>query len=541
MNHKILISASFLFTFLLSANYLIAQPTQEWISFYEYSSNSSLTMCIDSSGNVFTSGNDGIPPYGFVTIKYNSSGQKIWERRFVGGMNFIARPVSIGCDQQGNIYIAAYDESMILIKYNSLGVQQWFRRYPANYLSDMVITKHGFPIITGTVINGAPTRNDCVTVKYNHIGDTLWSAIYNSPSNNWDWSVAMDISMIGEVCITGYSGNSGNTEVDFLTVKYDSNGVQQWVRNYGNPNSWDEAKDVSFDQFGNVYVAGLLNINLPRFSTIKYSSGGIQEWVEEFHHPENREEYPSKIKIDPFGNPIITGGAFSIDSLPRIKFLTVKYNSSGIIQWSNLISWWAPSGPPPRNLFIDNLGNSFVIGTRENFTISNSTFELLVRKYDPEGVFQWDIIYNGPNYSASGHNIIINKFFDIYLNGHQADSAGANFITIKYSQPIGIEPISNEIPINFTMFQNYPNPFNPNTTIKFDIPKSANVTIKIYDILGKVVSVLAKSEFKNAGSYKVTWDASSFSSGIYFYRIEVRQTGSSTGNFTATKKMVLLK
>jgi len=488
-------------------------------------------MCIDSSGNVFTSGNDGVAPYGFVTIKYNSTGQQIWARRFVGGMNFIARPVSIGCDQQDNIYVAAYDESMILIKYNSLGVQQWFRRYPANYLSDMVITKHGFPVITGTVINGTPTRNDCVTVKYNHTGDTLWSAIYNSPSNNWDWSVAMDISMIGEVCITGYSGNSGNTEVDFLTVKYDSNGVQQWVRNYGNVNSWDEAKDVGFDKNNNIFVFGYLDANLPNYCLIKYNSLGYQEWERNYHHADNRWENPKQLKIDNLDNIILTGtGVNAIGSSNNI--LTLKYDNSGNFLWSQ--RYLNPSALLNNNecLVIDKTNSIYITGTKDHFP--RNARDLVTLKYDLTGNFVWDIIYTGPDSISNGQNIIIDKNCNIYVNGHQADSTGANFITMKYSQPIGIEPISNEISVNFILFQNYPNPFNPSTFIEYKISKNSFIELSVYDITGKLVEMLVNQN-QNAGTYKLEFNGNKLSTGIYFYKL------TSNSEIISVKKMILLK
>ncbi|NOS84043.1 MAG: T9SS type A sorting domain-containing protein [Ignavibacteria bacterium] len=99
---------------------------------------------------------------------------------------------------------------------------------------------------------------------------------------------------------------------------------------------------------------------------------------------------------------------------------------------------------------------------------------------------------------------------------------------------IGIENIGTSIPGEFRLHQNYPNPFNPYTTIEFDIPKNSNVVLKVYDVLGRAVAVLSENEFKNAGSYKVKWNASSFSSGVYFCRIQA-------GNFVDIKKMILVK
>jgi hypothetical protein len=99
--------------------------------------------------------------------------------------------------------------------------------------------------------------------------------------------------------------------------------------------------------------------------------------------------------------------------------------------------------------------------------------------------------------------------------------------------PIGITPISSEIPKEFALKQNYPNPFNPVTNIRFDIVTSSVVTLKVYDIKGNEAAVLVNQNL-NAGTYNVDFDGNNFSSGIYFYVI-------TAGEFTQTKKMVLVK
>jgi hypothetical protein len=89
------------------------------------------------------------------------------------------------------------------------------------------------------------------------------------------------------------------------------------------------------------------------------------------------------------------------------------------------------------------------------------------------------------------------------------------------------------IPDEYDLNQNYPNPFNPSTTIRYELPKNSFVTIKVYNILGKEIETLVK-ENETPGTYKVTWDASCYPSGVYFYRLDA-------GNFNKVIKMVLLK
>lgn len=104
-----------------------------------------------------------------------------------------------------------------------------------------------------------------------------------------------------------------------------------------------------------------------------------------------------------------------------------------------------------------------------------------------------------------------------------------------------VEIVNNDIvQNNFSISQNYPNPFNPSTTIKFSLPVNANVSLKIFNILGEQVDVL-KEGFMNAGTYELRWNAvsNSISSGIYFYRIEAN--GINGSNYSQTMKMILLK
>jgi photosystem II stability/assembly factor-like uncharacterized protein len=98
---------------------------------------------------------------------------------------------------------------------------------------------------------------------------------------------------------------------------------------------------------------------------------------------------------------------------------------------------------------------------------------------------------------------------------------------------VGIKLISNILPERFELYQNYPNPFNPKTIINFQLPMKNYVILKIYDILGREVSTLINEELK-AGTYQVDWDASNYTSGVYFYKFTSRE-------FTETKKMILMK
>jgi photosystem II stability/assembly factor-like uncharacterized protein len=126
-------------------------------------------------------------------------------------------------------------------------------------------------------------------------------------------------------------------------------------------------------------------------------------------------------------------------------------------------------------------------------------------------------------------------------------SSGIIYKTTTGGEPIGIEPISSEVPAQFSLFQNYPNPFNPTTKIKFDIPTPLSppfgkggrtqsggfVKISIYDILGREVAVLVNEQLR-AGTYEVDFDGANYPSGVYFYKLTAQ-------DYSETKRMVLIK
>ncbi|MBK8550022.1 MAG: T9SS type A sorting domain-containing protein [Ignavibacteria bacterium] len=99
--------------------------------------------------------------------------------------------------------------------------------------------------------------------------------------------------------------------------------------------------------------------------------------------------------------------------------------------------------------------------------------------------------------------------------------------------PVGILSINSEVPEKFSLSQNYPNPYNPVTNLEFGISKSGFVSLKVYDVQGREVSTLVNERLA-PGTYKVDFNGSNFTSGVYFYRLI-------TGKFIETKKMILTK
>lgn len=97
----------------------------------------------------------------------------------------------------------------------------------------------------------------------------------------------------------------------------------------------------------------------------------------------------------------------------------------------------------------------------------------------------------------------------------------------------GCHTLQPNIPGEFKLYQNYPNPFNPTTTIKYNLHKSNDVTLKIYNLIGQELETLVNG-FQTAGKHEINWQPNGLPSGIYFYRLQ-------SGEFSQAKKLILQK
>jgi len=158
---------------------------------------------------------------------------------------------------------------------------------------------------------------------------------------------------------------------------------------------------------------------------------------------------------------------------------------------------------------------------------------------------------SGTYYSPSGDGV---RLQSLGVHEHWNNPTEKKYTrNLNPSTGIGIELVSlhpsivtsvasgKTVPSDFALMQNYPNPFNPTTMISYSLPIRSYVSIDIFDALGRQVAVLVNDE-KTAGNHEIQFDAKNISSGIYFYRIQVRQiSGKQVGLFTETKKLILLR
>jgi hypothetical protein len=187
-----------------------------------------------------------------------------------------------------------------------------------------------------------------------------------------------------------------------------------------------------------------------------------------------------------------------------------------------MVYTWINSGIPSGEVWsiaIDEIGNQW-FGTTKG-----------VAKFDRAN---WTV------YNTDNSGLPFDEVYSITIdsNGNKWFGTSEGTAVYKEGGVVSVEEYFFLLPNGFKLYANYPNPFNPSTTIRYDLPKTVNVLLKIYNILGQEVKMLV-NETQTAGEKKVVWDgkdhlSNDVGSGIYIYQIQA-------GNYTKGRKLVLLR
>jgi uncharacterized delta-60 repeat protein len=286
---------------------------------------------VDAQGNVYATGTNNDSR--MVTVKYDPTGSRLWYEFFgsQGGANDLV------LDSQGNVIVcgSSYRASSdaAVVKYGPNGDTTWARYYDwAGYedYAQAIACGQTDDLATAGYGASATSHYDCVTVRYDSSGNRLWAAGYDGPNHGDDrtYSVAADSS--GNIVAVGYGDNGYTTPYDYLTIKYDSVGETLWTRRYDGPaHSGDKASAVAVDAAGNVYVTGSITVasGHPNCGTIKYAPDGHLLWVALFGGPIANYGGGSAVTLDGTGGVYVCGvSAFSAGAYG--DYATIKYNAA---------------------------------------------------------------------------------------------------------------------------------------------------------------------------------------------------------------------
>ncbi|MBN2413989.1 SBBP repeat-containing protein [candidate division KSB1 bacterium] len=420
--------------------------TEQWANRYDGPSNSlddAYAILLDRDGNVYITGRSYQPDSNgdYITIKYTNYGSIRWKKYYTGpGKNF-DRSNAIALDRSGNIFITGYsmdydtDYDIVTVMYNASGTEKWIDRYNGPGNSDdsptdfMVDSSGNVYVTTSSQYSG---NYNSTIVKYDHSGDVNWSAQYNGQLNYGAMPNAIAADNQGNIYITGYSKTGGERDNDFATLKYNSNGIEQWAAYYRGPDRFNFARAIAVDDLSNVYVTGWSDGIGWDFATVKYNTFGEEQWVARYNGPDNDWDEPCDIAVDKSGNVYVTGASAGTSNY---DFLTVKYDSSGIEQWTARYNNSADKSDYPVDLFIDEYGNVYVTGTSYYGNTGITTI-----KYNPEGVEQWIAYYNSPAEKGDhASKMAVDQDGNVYVTGYSYNTdSSTDYVIVKYNSS-GIE------------------------------------------------------------------------------------------------------
>ncbi|MBI4947855.1 MAG: T9SS type A sorting domain-containing protein [Bacteroidetes bacterium] len=445
---------------------------QQWVATYNGTANSeewAYCLVLDKAGNIYTAGFTNTTSLGknFITVKFDSVGVFQWAMQY---------------DGTGNSDDAA----------NHIAVDPW-----------------GNIAVTG-ISKGSGTSDDYATVKYSPQGTQLWVARYDGPASAVDDARTITADKNGNFYVSG--GSTGiASDYDYATIKYDSAGVQQWCARYNGPkNGYDLVYyqgSVVVDTLGNVYITGYSTgtDSTLDYVTIKYDSNGSQLWLARYFTQVGGTDYADAIHVDDSLNVYVTGGSFKTGN--DYEFATVKYNSQGVQQWVATYNGTGNSWDEAYGVLTDDSLNVYIVGRSPG---TNTSADFLTLKYSPAGNKMWEVRYAHNGYDWP-FNIRISSDRSIYVGGWTSPSNGMPDMTIvKYSQaPLGIENYAGKT----KELEIFPNPSNGNFTINFNSElRTPDLQLTIYNVMGEKLFEQTVNRKQETLNLKLP-------DGIYFIRV----------------------
>ncbi|MFA5033496.1 MAG: SBBP repeat-containing protein, partial [bacterium] len=486
---------------------------------------------VDDSGNVYVTGSSmdttAYPDY--ATIKYNSSGDTVWVRRYDGPDNDGDNAYAIAVDKNGNVYVTGRsvgigtDYDYATIKYNSSGGTVWVRRYDSGggtgYKTDeasaIAVDDSGNVYVTGRSFGYG-------TIKYNSSGDSMWVRSYiGIGSGAVPHAYAITVDNNGNVYVTGASSN-GIDALDYATIKYNSVGDTVWVRRYsGTAKSYKEPKGYDFDKTKgfargggaaaiavdnneNVYVTGAISESDSfNYGTIKYNSYGNIIWDKKYCT--GRWAEATALALDSSGNVYVTGKEGYTVGDTSVDCVTIKYNSLGDTVW---IRKYEGQGYNDcgTGIAVDTNGNAYVTG----YSGGATSWDYATIKYSSSGSEEWVQRYNGPGSGDDrAYAIAVDNKGYVYVTGSSAGSSfDYDYTTIKYST-VGIEePLTLDFGLGIWELKAFPNPFVKNTELRVKGSALKDNKIQIYDLGGRLVKTTHSNIIGN-----------DLKKGIYFVKV----------------------
>ncbi|MFX1498892.1 MAG: SBBP repeat-containing protein, partial [Promethearchaeota archaeon] len=265
--------------------------------------------------------------------------------------------------------------------------------------------------IVGSTGSFGAGSSDIVLVKYNENGQEQWNCTWGGDGNDYGNGIAID--SLDNIYIVGSTGSFGAENNDFVLVKYDNNGVQQWNRTWDGGYD-DYARDVAVDSSGNIFIVGdkfKLAEDIVDILLVKYDNNGVQQWNCTWDR--GYYDYGNGVAIDSSNDVFIVGDTATKNGDGMYSSVVlVKYDQNGIQQWNHTL------GKKEE----DNFGNAVIVDTSDNVYLVGTTpgpvsICALLVKYNGSGIKKWNRIWGEFYTYNSGNDVAVDLFGNVYLVG----------------------------------------------------------------------------------------------------------------------------
>ena len=459
----------------------------------------------------------------------------LWAKIYGG--NGEDRAFSVQQTLNGGYIVAGYTRSrgaglsdVWLLKTDSIGDTLWTKTYGGSDWDQgysVQQTLDGGYIVSGCTESFGAGYGDIYLIKTDSIGDTLWTKTYGG--SDWDQGYSVQQTLDGGYIVSGCTESFGAGYGDIYLIKTDSIGDTLWTKTYGGPHM-DEGFSAQQTTDGGYIVVGYKDgySAIPDVWLLKTDSIGDTLWTKTYGGSDWDQGYSVQQTLD--GGYIVSGCTESFGAGYGDIYL-IKTDSIGDTLWTRtygntlaqyggiaqqtadegyIVAGWTDPGSSYDDIYLvktDSVGDTLWTGTYGTFRLE---WGESVQQTSDGGY----IIAGGVWWSDD---------FDVYL--------------LKIGPESGIER-KEYIPEVFYVFQGEPNPFHNKTTIKYEIPKTFNVNISIYNTLGAKIRTLLNKK-QNAGIHTITWDSyndigNKVPSGFYFLRLEA-------GEYKGSRKLLLLR
>jgi len=551
----------------LTIRYVPTTGDTTWISRYNGPDNLNdiaRAMVVRTSSEIYITGGsqDSLTGYDYATILLNGSGEVEWASRYNGSANGDDQANSISLQSNSRVFVTGRSlqtgsfNDIVTVRYNqSNGDENWVSVFNGSGNDDdngVGVIGAGSPYVIGAT-SGVGNGLNYTLILLDGSGDTDWSVNYNGVANDNDIPAAY--SSRSGVYITG-SSIGGGTSTDILTVRYKDAKKLRYrtviqeslatkpaaIKKGGTPNMGNLRDTIFFRAYPKIKkglpgAPGGMVLGM-----VRTDSATAYGWI-------RLDKGKALSTFVPH-----TGAARGFDLYGGVAFVGEKkgpklaaYNNHLLGELMTLKLNIAASDveiTPPTfgDIEYDDGDTANPYNKKTLRQLASLVDNLLSywKKYPSISSTQWNLFdtiltrvnhaFTSPLRSVSSSPYVVTG--DVHI-----DSISFLNPPDKITEPITLpSEILEPMPTKYSLRQNYPNPFNPSTTIEFDLPEDALVTIKIFDVLGREITTLLNNEELEAGVQEISFDASALNAGVYFYRITVND-----GSFQQVRKMVLVK